>query len=141
MTTFRWAGVAVFGFIFFVSLPLMNQLDTLKKQVDSGEYSSDEAGMGLLLDPLYQKGMDEMACQEYDKALATFAEVIRQHPRSAYAYLGRGEVHVARGDFDRAIADFDEAVRLDPKNAYAARLRDTARVQREKRADQERQAP
>jgi tetratricopeptide (TPR) repeat protein len=41
------------------------------------------------------------------------------NPRSAYAYLTRGDSRIQEKEYDKAIADFTEAIRLDPNFAHA----------------------
>jgi tetratricopeptide (TPR) repeat protein len=57
---------------------------------------------------------DDRALEEYDVAI--------RNGSTAFAYEGRGLVHLARGEPDLAIADLDEAIRLKPD--YAAALLD-----------------
>ena len=55
---------------------------------------------------------------ELDLAIKDYEEIIRVSP-DADAYLGRGNVYLAKKDNDKAIADFTEAIRLDPPFATA----------------------
>jgi len=60
-------------------------------------------------------------------SIAEFSRVIRDDPRSAKAYAGRGTVKFAVGDKPGAIADFTKAIELDPESAGSFTGRGTAR--------------
>jgi tetratricopeptide (TPR) repeat protein len=51
--------------------------------------------------------------QQYDAALADFAEALRLDPMRAEIYVRRGQVWLAKREPDRALVDFDEALRRD----------------------------
>jgi tetratricopeptide (TPR) repeat protein len=52
----------------------------------------------------------------WDAAEAAFDEVVRARPYNATSWLGRGELHMARGRFERAATDFAGAIRVQPEN-------------------------
>src|SRR5262249_37241145 len=56
---------------------------------------------------------------DYDRAIATFNEVIRLDPNNALAFGSRGLAYWKKGDNDRAMADYNEAIRLNPNNPLA----------------------
>ena len=57
---------------------------------------------------------------EFDLALADYDRAIRRKPNRAYAFAGRGVVHMEyKADYDQAIKDFNQALRLKPRYAYA----------------------
>ncbi len=87
--------------------------------IAAGTLISMVAGSGCLgpdkvvIDPGHEARTLMMAGQ-YDEAVATLDDVIRENPEDAAAYAERGQAHVEQGDLDRAIADFDESIRLEP---------------------------
>ena len=68
-------------------------------------------------------GDKELACGDFDLAIAAFTEAISFTPDSAYAYINRGFAYGEKGEHDRAIADFSESIQLDPKNAVTYSIR------------------
>ena len=46
-------------------------------------------------------------------------EAVQIDPKSALAFIARGDAYTNKADNDRAIADYNEAIQLDPKNALA----------------------
>jgi tetratricopeptide (TPR) repeat protein len=64
-------------------------------------------------------GIACLANRQYDKAIASYGEVIRIDPKHSAGYLGRGFSYVQIREYDRAVADYSEVIRLDPKNADA----------------------
>jgi hypothetical protein len=58
------------------------------------------------------QGNDDLAIEEYSKAIALDPEYIE-------AYTRRGYLYGSMGDVDNAIADFEQAIALDPENVYA----------------------
>ena len=57
-------------------------------------------------------------------AIASLTDYIREHPRSAKAYINRGYAYVCKTDFAKAITDYSEAIRLSPKEVDAWMGRD-----------------
>ncbi|MEX0676029.1 MAG: tetratricopeptide repeat protein [Pirellulales bacterium] len=71
---------------------------------------------------LTEQGLKELRSGQFDQAIGTCSEAIRQNPRDAEAYLYRGRAHHYRnamGDPKRAVADFSEAIRLAPESSDA----------------------
>ena len=65
---------------------------------------------------------------EFDRAIADFSKAISFNPRSATAYLARGNVWWAKSQFGKAMADYEEAMMLGirslgPERGRAATLR------------------
>ncbi|NTU58265.1 MAG: hypothetical protein HGB00_05010 [Chlorobiaceae bacterium] len=61
-------------------------------------------------------------------SIAEFSKAIRNDPKFAKAYAGRGAVKLATGDKAGAIADFTNAIELDPKSAGSYTGRGTAKI-------------
>ncbi|REK08231.1 MAG: tetratricopeptide repeat protein [Planctomycetota bacterium] len=71
---------------------------------------------------LTERALQEWRSGQYDKAIATSTEAIREDPESVKGYLYRGRAYQLRnamGDSQRAIADFSEAIRLAPDSPDA----------------------
>ena len=66
----------------------------------------------------------------YDKAIATYARMIKRKPKDANAYFNRGLAYKNAGLADRALADYDTAIRLDPSHHKAYLDRGNIRYQR-----------
>ncbi|MCH9013490.1 MAG: peptidoglycan-binding protein [Proteobacteria bacterium] len=66
----------------------------------------------------------------YDKAIATYARIIKRKPKDANAYFNRGLAYKNAGLGDRALADYDTAIRLDPSHHKAYLDRGNIRYQR-----------
>ncbi len=72
---------------------------------------------------LFRKG-------EYDKAIATYARIVKRKPKDANAIFNRGLAYKNAGLADRALADYDAAIRLDPSHHKAYLDRGNIRYQR-----------
>ncbi len=66
----------------------------------------------------------------YDKAIATYARIIKRKPKDANAYFNRGLAYKNAGLADPALADYDTAIRLDPSHHKAYLDRGNIRYQR-----------
>jgi len=71
----------------------------------------------------YERGLEAIANNDPDLAIACFGEAIRADPKNALAYANRGAAYAAKGDDTKVIADCTEAIRLDPqlRDAYINR--------------------
>ncbi len=69
-----------------------------------------------------QAALQQLRSGQYDDAIATATEAIRQNPRNAAAYLYRGRAYHFRnamGDHQLAVSDLGEAIRLAPESSDA----------------------
>jgi len=64
-------------------------------------------------DVLYLLALGQRQARQTDEALATLAELERQHPRYSLAFQERGHCHVALKDAPRAIAAYLRAVEIN----------------------------
>lgn len=64
----------------------------------------------------FDRGTEAFENKDYDLAIFWFTRHIRENPRSADAYSGRGYSHFGKKEYDTAIKDFTEAIRFNPKN-------------------------
>jgi tetratricopeptide (TPR) repeat protein len=94
-----------------------------------GDATSDDP----VVDALLLKAALYLGNEQHDKAIAAYAEAISRDPKCALAYIGRGDVYLAKNDLDRALLDYDQAARLDPKNDDIKRRADVVREVRANR--------
>jgi tetratricopeptide (TPR) repeat protein len=121
MSTLRTFGIVLGAFI--ISLPVMYLMNhglpakwTLPvASTEEAEEDKDDP----VVDVLCLKGLMLLADQKYEQAIAAYSDAIRRDPKYSFAYLGRGDVYLAKGDLDRAGLDYNSAVRLDPTNEEA----------------------
>ena len=60
---------------------------------------------------------------QYAKAVEVFNLVLKQHPGTLEAYLGRGSAYAMSNRFDAAVPDFSAAIKLQPTFADAWKRR------------------
>jgi tetratricopeptide (TPR) repeat protein len=108
---------------FILSLPMMyfmnHGLPANWNVPDASTEETEEDRDDPVVDVLCLKGLMLLGEQKYDKAITAYSDAIRRDPKYAFAYLGRGDVYLAKGDLDRAALDYNQAVRLDPSNEAA----------------------
>jgi tetratricopeptide (TPR) repeat protein len=130
MTPLRLAGLM--ALVFVVSLPATFLLHGgpsawLPSLADPEEGPDKADSDDPVVDMLCLKGLGAMNQGDYPKAIAAYSKAIERDPKYSFAYIGRGDAHLARGDFDRAIADYDRAARVDPGNPVGRERADAAR--------------
>ena len=84
------------------------------------------SGVAASADPAeeaYREGVSAFGKQDYDAAIRSFTDALRQNPQHANAYVYRGCAYYQKGDPGKAIADLTEAIRLDPTLVGAFRAR------------------
>src|SRR5262245_55784842 len=67
-------------------------------------------------DSLLRKAAEHVRAAAWDKAIETFAAVLRADPRCADAWDGRSSCWLTKGESEQALSDFSAAVSLEPKN-------------------------
>jgi len=50
--------------------------------------------------------------EQWDKAIAAETEAVKQHPKYAVAFYGRGKARAGKGDYPAAIEDFTASIQL-----------------------------
>jgi predicted negative regulator of RcsB-dependent stress response len=68
------------------------------------------------------------ATRRYDEAIAQYSSIILYNPKSAGAYISRGDAYENKGDYLSAVADYTKAIELDPKADEAFALRGRVRL-------------
>lgn len=61
---------------------------------------------------LMNKAVCEQELKEYDKSEQTYSTLLRIYPKYENGYLGRAQLHLAKGDTIKAIADIDTCLSL-----------------------------
>lgn len=101
----------------------------LVKKADCQYYSGDSNGaietMSVLIDSAsaddksilaklyYRRGFYRDNSRDIDGAMKDYSKSIRLNPRYAYAYLGRGDMHMLRNEVELAREDYQNVVELD----------------------------
>ncbi len=60
------------------------------------------------------RGLTRARRENWEGAIADYAEVLKQRPESAIVANDRGDAYRALRDFDRALSDYDQAIALAP---------------------------
>lgn len=68
------------------------------------------------LDRLMEQGLEAMHARRYDKAIATFSQVIRRKPAFAEGWNKRATARYLAGDYRRSLADCDEVLKRNPRH-------------------------
>jgi tetratricopeptide (TPR) repeat protein len=71
-----------------------------------------------LCSPDYEKelerGQRQLIKKDFENAVASFTEVLRQNANVYEAYLSRAQARVELKDFDGALSDYDQAIKINP---------------------------
>lgn len=70
----------------------------------------------LNLDILHYKANAEEQLEDYEAAIKTCEEILKQKKSNAAVYAKKARMEVLLGDLEQASEDFDEAIKLDSKN-------------------------
>ncbi|MDZ4836244.1 MAG: caspase family protein [Candidatus Melainabacteria bacterium] len=61
-----------------------------------------------------ERGQHQLIKKDYENAVASFTEVLRQNANVYEAYLSRAQARVELKDFDGALSDYDQAIKINP---------------------------
>jgi tetratricopeptide (TPR) repeat protein len=86
-------------------------------------YKPAQTGATILL----YRGVCYATIDEFERAIADFSLLIKQHPDNATAYCWRGALYFWNEDMERSLADLDQAVRLRPNYDYVIAYRSYVR--------------
>lgn len=93
---------------------------------DSGSASGDRSLSGRSTPHLSSANAAKMAdantakaAGDYETALAAFQEILAENPTVTSAYLGIGEIYVAKEDYAKAEPAYEKAAKLEPRNFEA----------------------
>lgn len=64
----------------------------------------------------FSRGVEWVAKNDFDRAIADYDATIRLAPNFADAFYNRGNAWANKGEPDRAISDYEAAIRLNPKD-------------------------
>ena len=65
-----------------------------------------------------------MKLNDFDKALADYAEAIKINPKEVRYYLLRSYIYETKNDVKNSMADTDHVLKMDPNNAEAKARKD-----------------
>ena len=68
----------------------------------------------------YERGVQSVNNQEWDKAITDFSEAIKLNPTNGSAFVYRGSAFFMLGKFDGAIDDYNQAIRINKNDCDAA---------------------
>ena len=68
------------------------------------------------IDRLMTVGLEAMAGQDIDLALAVFDEMVKRAPGFAEAWNKRATVHYMLGNMERSVADIEKTLELEPRH-------------------------
>ena len=68
------------------------------------------------VDALMAAGLEAMAADDHDAALAIFDDMVRRAPEFPEGWNKRATVHYLRGDCDAALADIEHTLELEPRH-------------------------
>jgi MoaA/NifB/PqqE/SkfB family radical SAM enzyme/Tfp pilus assembly protein PilF len=74
------------------------------------------------MDGVFEAGKKFVAEQQYDKAVASFEQVLRLNPSDQNARFELGKVYYLQGAMDRALDEFTRTIDLDASHACARML-------------------
>lgn len=84
-----------------------------------------EAGNAVQLP---EEGDSLLSAGEYDEAVISYSNFLKEYPESAYAYYARGKSYFLSGSYVKAVDDFDTCIMLDNQNIDAYFFRAWAHV-------------
>lgn len=61
-----------------------------------------------------ERGQRQLLKKDFEGAVASFTEVLRQSPNVYAAYLNRAQARVELKDFEGALSDYDQAIKINP---------------------------
>ncbi len=61
-----------------------------------------------------QRGQRQVLKKDYESAVASFTEVLRENPNVYEAYLSRADARVQIKDLEGALSDYDQAIKINP---------------------------
>ncbi len=84
-------------------------------------------GCGPSLTARVEEGLNLTEKKNYPAAIDYFNQLIKDHPKAAEAWNGRGLARKGAGDVEGAFDDYNQAIQLDPNGAYLFNNRGTLR--------------
>jgi tetratricopeptide (TPR) repeat protein len=96
---------------FFKGLAYRLEEEPAKEQAQYSEaLGADPTNLGAR----FYRGLNALARNDLDSAIADFNEVLKQHSDESLTYYQRGRAFALKGEKERAIEDFNAVIRLDP---------------------------
>jgi tetratricopeptide (TPR) repeat protein len=115
-----------------ISTPTLRPTPTFTPEPTAGQTQAPTPTNTLNpYDTLIFEGTQLRVEEQFDSAIAKFAEAIQTDPTNPQAYIERGITNSSSGKPDEAIADFNFAINYDPASAQAYNARGVAWAQKE----------
>ena len=102
------------GFTAYRTGDYESAIKLLNKAIDTGDLSGRR-----LSETLSVRGSAHFRLRDFDEALVSYSEAIRNDPEYAHAYSSRAATYNETGEYDLSIADNGMATNLDPGNVAA----------------------
>ena len=84
---------------------------------------SNAEAIKLSADISYQEGIKMLDGNNFDGAVVTFQEILKNDPTNAKVKAGLGEAYLGQGKLDDARSNIEESLKSDPNNARAYLVR------------------
>ena len=68
---------------------------------------------------LTTQGIEQCNDGQFDQAIGTFNQALKQKPNDPNLLYLRGRAYTAKGQYDRALADLNQAIKLNPSYGQA----------------------
>ena len=126
-------GFIVMGIIYLSSvmfvIPLLKTLSSELKSIKSEkkekapkpavEEELVKAEKPVKVDKLFDKGIDFIEKEYFDKAIECFEKVIKKNPKNSKAWSNKGLAHNGNWEYEEAIKCFNIALEIDPNDIIA----------------------
>jgi hypothetical protein len=89
----------------------------LQPRPERAEVTAEKERKAQAFQALLQQISDAELAKDLPTALQLADKAVELSPRSAQAYLIRGNLHFAANDFDKALKDYNRCIDLNPDNA------------------------
>lgn len=109
---------------FAFSLDSSQAISACTEAIEQGDLTDEDLAFAYSNRALGFRDLDQ-----FDRALADFAEAIKLSPADALHLTNRSTVYSALGQAGQALADLDQAVDIDPYDPYALSVRCRVRTE------------
>ena len=103
-----------------------NQIVRIDDKKATHHRNNDSKKTSETVKDFYNAGFWHLQRGDYDAAIESFTESLKQQPDYVYALLNRSSAWAKKGEYDKAIADCNEIIRLKPDFSSAWSYRGAA---------------